>query len=63
MGVVTIGVPERERGINFKHENATVAQFSMFIFTIPAPIPWFYVKMWNCRRFSNGVVNVDSENH
>ena len=25
VGVVTIDVPERERGIDFEHENATVA--------------------------------------
>ena len=63
VGVVTIDVPERERGIDFKHENATVAWFSMSIFTTPARIRWFYVKVCNCRRFSIGVVNMDCENH
>ena len=29
MGVVQVDVPERERGIDFKLENATVARFSM----------------------------------
>ena len=62
MGVVTIDVPERERGIDFKHENATVAWFSMSASTTPARIQGFYVKVCNCRRFSNGVVNMDSEN-
>ena len=62
VGVVTIDVPERERGIDFKHENATVAWLSMSIFTTPTRIAWFYVKVCNCRRFSNGVVNMDFEN-
>ena len=63
VGVVTIDVPERERGIDFKHENATVARFSMSIFTTPTRNAWFYVKVCNCRRFCNGVVNMTFENH
>ena len=63
MGVVTIDVPERERGIDFKHENATVACLSISMITSPTRIDWFYVKVWNCRHFSNGVVNMDFEKH
>ena len=63
VGVVTIDVPEREHGIDFKHQGATVAWFSMPIFTTPARTAWVYVNAWNSRRFSNGVVNMDFENH
>ena len=63
VGVVTIDVPERERGIDFKHENATVAWLSIFIFIILARIPWFYVEVCNCRRFSKGVANMGFENN
>ena len=40
VGVVKVDVPECERGIDFKHRNATVAQFSMSTFTTPARIPF-----------------------
>ena len=33
LGVVTLDVPERERGIDFKHENATVVRYSPKIVT------------------------------
>ena len=63
VGVVTIDVPERERGIDIKDENATVARFLMSMFTTPTRNAWFYVKVCNCRRFSNGVMDTDFENH